>query len=629
MIGLRRSTLLCLLAAASVFLGSELALVSSAGAQMAGPIDCPPIKPTSELQKGMIGTGWTVVEGRTPQPFQALVKGVLPNGFGPGRDLIVVELSGATIDTVGGAWYGMSGSPVYVDGELIVAVSAVLAYGPSKIVGLTAAEDMHRLFSYPSTDASTDPSSSLYPAEEPANEPVPTSLRLTDRDINALGARSTDQEETGSSFVQMKIPLSVSGMSDRAFTKFRRIMNRENAPFVPYAGSSAAAQESTTPAQLHAGGNFAGVISYGDLTLAGIGTTTMVCEGAAIAYGHPFFWEGKTQLGANDANSLVIVKDEAYGSYKLAVVAEAAGTIDQDRLAGVRAITGAAPPSIPITSTVNALNTGNARDGQTDAVLSEMVPFLAPYHLYANILVTFDQWGAGSSDVSWTIRGTTESGQPFELTRSNMYASEWGIEYHSVIELEGQLYQLFYNDFEEITFDSVDADVTIDDEIRRYSITKVLVARNGRPYEETRRIRAARGDTIRLQVTLTPYDLSGDRVVEMTVRVPRRARTDGILEISGGSGPRGEFCFYEPRACDDGSSGKIESLDQLIARLENAPHNNELRAVLRMGQGSRVATDMEVLDQVVTRTKRIRVRLIGGSGCCAPKPTQEEPRSGH
>ena len=55
-----------------------------------GALDCTSIMATSELNPGMIATGYTVSRGRTPEPFQAEVLGVLADGIGPGRDLIIV-----------------------------------------------------------------------------------------------------------------------------------------------------------------------------------------------------------------------------------------------------------------------------------------------------------------------------------------------------------------------------------------------------------------------------------------------------------------------------------------------------------------------------------------------------------
>jgi hypothetical protein len=118
------------------------AMLSPAEAQVPpeGPIDCPDVMPVSEITDGMLGTGWTVSEGRDPEPFDAEVLGVLPDAIAPGRDMIVVDTSSPAITEAGGIWFGMSGSPVYHDGRLMGALAFGLSFGPSSIAGLTPAE---------------------------------------------------------------------------------------------------------------------------------------------------------------------------------------------------------------------------------------------------------------------------------------------------------------------------------------------------------------------------------------------------------------------------------------------------------------------------------------------------------
>jgi hypothetical protein len=113
---LRRTTI------GSALLGSLVAglLVAPAAAAPTADIpdatDCPAPIPTSALSAGMTGQGLTVVRGATPQPFAVEILGVLENGIGPDRDMIIIEVSDlpgrSVISAGGGIWGGMSGSPV-------------------------------------------------------------------------------------------------------------------------------------------------------------------------------------------------------------------------------------------------------------------------------------------------------------------------------------------------------------------------------------------------------------------------------------------------------------------------------------------------------------------------------------
>ena len=58
-----------------------------------GPIDCPAPVPAADIEPDMVGEGWTVVRGSTPEPFGVKVLGVLTDGIGAGRDMVMIEVS--------------------------------------------------------------------------------------------------------------------------------------------------------------------------------------------------------------------------------------------------------------------------------------------------------------------------------------------------------------------------------------------------------------------------------------------------------------------------------------------------------------------------------------------------------
>src|SRR5512145_2327731 len=101
-----------------------------------------PLMPLEEIKPGMVGVGRTVFEGTELQEFKVHILGVLRNVQGPRRDLILARLEGAGLEESGVA-QGMSGSPVYVDGRLIGAVSySVGAFSKEPIAGITPIEEM-------------------------------------------------------------------------------------------------------------------------------------------------------------------------------------------------------------------------------------------------------------------------------------------------------------------------------------------------------------------------------------------------------------------------------------------------------------------------------------------------------
>src|SRR5438105_5144389 len=98
--------------------------------------------PVAELKAGMEGVGKTVFQGDRLEDFKVHILGVLRNVIGPQRNLILAKLEGGPLaDT--GVIAGMSGSPVYIGGRLVGAVSYSLGqFSKEPIAGITPIEEM-------------------------------------------------------------------------------------------------------------------------------------------------------------------------------------------------------------------------------------------------------------------------------------------------------------------------------------------------------------------------------------------------------------------------------------------------------------------------------------------------------
>src|SRR4026207_2387599 len=95
-----------------------------------------------DIRPGMVGIGRTVFDGTHVEEFKAHIIGVLENVIGPHRNLILAKLEGGPLASTAGT-AGMSGSPVYVDGKLIGAVSYALGSFPKEpIAGITPIAEM-------------------------------------------------------------------------------------------------------------------------------------------------------------------------------------------------------------------------------------------------------------------------------------------------------------------------------------------------------------------------------------------------------------------------------------------------------------------------------------------------------
>src|SRR5216117_2194982 len=104
-----------------------------------------------EIRPGMVGVGRTVFDGTRVEEFKVNIIGVLENIIGPHRNLILAKLEGGPLAHTG-VIAGMSGSPVYVDGKLIGAVSYALgSFSKEPIAGITPIAEMTDAASFNST----------------------------------------------------------------------------------------------------------------------------------------------------------------------------------------------------------------------------------------------------------------------------------------------------------------------------------------------------------------------------------------------------------------------------------------------------------------------------------------------
>src|SRR5439155_4952452 len=96
----------------------------------------------NEIRPGMVGIGRTVFDGTHVEEFRANILGVIENVIGTRRNLILARLEGGPLANTG-VIAGMSGSPVYVDGRLIGAVSYSLgSFSKEPIAGITPIDEM-------------------------------------------------------------------------------------------------------------------------------------------------------------------------------------------------------------------------------------------------------------------------------------------------------------------------------------------------------------------------------------------------------------------------------------------------------------------------------------------------------
>ncbi|HSU34602.1 MAG TPA: hypothetical protein VLJ88_02975, partial [Propionibacteriaceae bacterium] len=484
--------LLALLASSS----TAPAQADPVGAKNGLAVECPEAVPAADVTGGMIGQGLTVVRGSSPEPFQVEVLGVLDDGIGAGRDMVIINVSdvpgGHVIDQGGGSWSGISGSPVYVDGKLLGSVSWGFTAAPSTIGGLTLAADMLELLDLPTAAA--------VQAKRAAAKR--TSVKLSAAARRDLAAKAGVATPRGT-LQRLDIPLAIGGLGPKRIQRLQSDLNAAGRSVRAYAaGRVAAPKANAVPdARPEAGGNFAAMLSYGDVTAGYVGTTTTVCGDQALAFGHFLDMLGPVSYGANDAAAVAIVKDDTFGSYKMANIGVNLGTVDQDRSVGVRANLTETPTGTNVTTILRNLDTGKQRTGTTTVIDQASLPGLLVGAVFANQDAVFDEWADGTARSDWTITGRRAGNVPFAVSRSNLWASLGDVTIDPAEDIAFAADALLNNEFEDVTIDNVTFGSDMATKFQQLHITKLEVARPGGKYTTARSLPVRAGERIKVRVS--------------------------------------------------------------------------------------------------------------------------------
>jgi hypothetical protein len=485
--------------------------VAAPTAPSADPVaDCAEPFPVAEVAKGDLVDGLTVVSGTTPEAFTGEVLGVLEDGIAPDIDMIMIDLDMDAFDQTGGVWQGMSGSPVYAaDGRLIGAVAYGLSWGASPIAGITPFELMDD-----------------YLTETPA--PV-TRLDASQARVVAKRAGIT-QQQAAQGFRELPMPLGVAGLSARRLAQAQDKgpdYLQKNTYVMGRADSGADAPGAET---IIAGGNLAASASYGDITFAGVGTATSVCNGEVVGFGHPLFLEGTTTEGLHSADALYVQPDSLGSPFKVANIGPVLGTITEDRLTGISGPFGPAPEASTVTSTVTQGD--KSRTGSTDVTVGAALPDVTFYQLLTNSDLVLGGSAEGTSLQGWTVTGD-DNGTPFELSFTDRYTGG-DLIYDPIFQLADLTYALAYIDG--VTVDDITADntVTDEDDTFRLGIVQQKVGSQWTRVSGSTPVRVKPGGTVRLRLLLSGS--AGKATIPVpAIKIPKKASGRAQLSVQGGN----------------------------------------------------------------------------------------------
>ena len=374
----RISTQFSVLTAVFVIAGSLAAQVS--------PVTPPPsatagIYPLSEVHRGLHGVAYTVFEGTQPEAMDVEILGVLKNVLGPDQDMILARLHGSKPEYTG-VVAGMSGSPVYVDGKLLGALSYRIGqFSKEPIAGITPIAEMLAVngTAEPEVMRAGTRSDAMWMPE--TGSPIAATADATD--IHPIDT-----------------PLLLSGFSPEAVRFFREHVSVMGLTPVAGLGGNASDGSHADSSPLLPGSAVSALLVRGDLEIAATCTVTYVDPHQVLACGHPITRYGNVSLPMTKAD-VVTTLASPLNSFKIVNTTQTIGAFTEDRSSAIRGVLGESARMIPV-----AIHThGSLRDRTLHMEVvdnPDITPGAVMVSLYESLLDT----NSYSEELTYELRGT-------------------------------------------------------------------------------------------------------------------------------------------------------------------------------------------------------------------------------
>ncbi len=413
----------------------------------------------SELRRGMSGFGLTTFQGTAIDTFQVEILGVLKGSLGPRMDMILARLSGGPLAHTG-LVRGMSGSPVYIDGRLIGAISYGWYFSKDPIGGITPIAQM--------LDVATREHSTQYGKV----------LELDEETTGRLGGEGV------STLAPLGMPIAVAGFSPRGRQVLRDVLD---APGIQLLDSPAGQVLHDQEVPIAPGASLAVQLIRGDYSAAAIGTLTWVGDGRFVGFGHPLFLLGATNLPATGAYIHQVIPIQT-ASFKLGTPTGAMGAVRQDRLPAIAGTLGEVPDMLPVRV---ALRAAGDHDFRCEVLRHpELSASLVRLVLFNSLETTEKLFG----DATLRMRSRIALADGRAIEREQVYSSGIAL-LSAVVDAVQPVGVLLNNPFAGLALDSLHFELEISETLAQARIAGLRLS----PPDPKA------GQRIALQATLQPY----------------------------------------------------------------------------------------------------------------------------
>lgn len=479
--------------------------------------------PVSELKAGMRGTARTVFKGSEPEEFNVEILGIVPGAIGPGQDMIVGRISGGSADRTS-VFAGMSGSPVYIDGKLVGAISYSFPFSKEPLCGITPIDQMIRIFEQ--NQIQTPKAQELRPLsfselaatewkpEFPLNSAVSNNILMANPN-SALAAAA------GQTFQPIAVPVTFSGFSPNTLRFFEKeLLQAGLMPVSAVGGAAPMTPMKTYDDKTLLGGTSVSMqLARGDISLAAAGTVTFRDGEKIYAFGHPFLNLGSSDLPMSES-SVVTVVPSLNNSFKMAVPGAMVGSMLQDRNTGVYGKLGQSPKMIPVKLSLE--NSRNQKEILNYEIAKDdfLTPLLLNISIFESISAKERSVGTTTIEMSGNIKIKNQT-EPIKLARR--FSGLQALQYAGAsvaVPVSG----ILQSRFENLEIEKIELDLKTVDGSKTADLERIALDRT--------QIRA--GETLEVQAFVRT-DSGRIFVQKIPVKIPA-GTPNGTLMINVGDG---------------------------------------------------------------------------------------------
>lgn len=321
--------------------GGALALALVGTAVIASRAAAVETMPVSAIKPGMKGHAVTVFSGSESDKFEIEVVDTIRN-YLPRQDAVLFKCNDPRLEH-SGIVGGMSGSPIFIDGKLVGALSYGWRFNKDPLGALTPISNMLEIGELPYRP-------DVLPHPKPrqrdgAQAWADTVLGL--RQDPLPPRRKAAELDPADGLTPLTVPLSVSGLSGPATQMLADAFGMQPVR----GGGSGSAEPTKAKAGAHRwkmGDSVSVVMVRGDSSVAGNGTITWVGPKGdrLLAFGHSMFNDGPTNVPIANARVHTILAS-VDRSVKLSSPLDIQGLMYQDRQPAIALRTDLRAPMIP------------------------------------------------------------------------------------------------------------------------------------------------------------------------------------------------------------------------------------------------------------------------------------------